>query len=165
MSDQTGTFDYRGIAADIVAAMSRAAIADAESRVSEAIGAAFDERATFGDVVGRLDQALGDLWDANGQSGFMVRVHPDEAVRAAAQAADEQVTAWRRSLLLRDDVAAAVARYATTPDAGSPLDGEERRLLERWQRDLRRAGHDLPAEVREELRALSLRLNLVRQLS
>jgi thimet oligopeptidase len=120
------------------------------------LGAGIDERATFGDVVGRLDQALGDLWDANGQSGFMVRVHPDEAVRAAAQAADEQVTAWRRSLLLRDDVAAAVARYATTPDAGS-LDGEERRLLERWQRDLRRAGHDLPAEVREELRTLTLR--------
>lgn len=156
MSDQAGVFDYRGITADAVVATSRAAIADADARVAEAIAAATDRRATFADVIGRLDDALGDLWDANGRSGFMVRVHPDEAVRAAAQAADESVTAWRESLLLRDDVAAAIAGYATTPDAGR-LDGDERRLLERWQRDLRRAGHDLPTDAREELRTLTLR--------
>jgi Zn-dependent oligopeptidase len=87
----------------------------------------------------------------------MVRVHPDEAVRAAAHAADERMTTWRRSLPLRDDVAAAVARYAAGRDV-TALEGEERRLLEHWQRDLRRAGHDLPPEARDEIRTITARI-------
>jgi Zn-dependent oligopeptidase len=87
----------------------------------------------------------------------MVRVHPDEAIRAAAHAADERMTTWRRSLALRDDVAAAVIRYATTRDAAQ-LSGEQRRLLEHWQRDLRRAGHDLPTEARTEIRGITARI-------
>ena len=83
----------------------------------------------------------------------MMHVHPDEAVRSAAQAVDDRMTTWRRSLPLRDDVATAVARYAATPD-GRAIDGEERRLLERWQLDLGRAGHDLPPEpVRRSARS------------
>ena len=149
-------FDYRGITAGAIAATVSTGIAAAEALVAEAVTAAVDMRATFADVIGRLDRALGDLWDANGRSGFMVRVHPDEGVRGAAQEADERVTNWQQSLPLRDDVADAVARYAATPDALA-IEGEERRLLERWQRDLRRAGHGLAAEAREEIRALTRR--------
>ena len=116
-----------------------------------------DDRAVFADVIGRLDLALGDLWAAGGRSGFMMHVHPDEAVRSAAQAVDDRMTTWRRSLPLRDDVAAAVARYAATPDAAA-IDGEERRLLERWQRDLGRAGHDLPPDARAEIRQITARV-------
>ena len=114
MIDQTETFRYREITAEGVAATVEAALADAEALVAAAVAAADGPDPRFADVVGRLDRALGDLWDANGRTGFMVHVHPDEAVRAAAQEATELVTSWQRSLPLRDDVAAAVSRYAAT---------------------------------------------------
>ncbi len=134
-----------------------AALAAAEAAVLAACAAADGDDATFADVIGRLDRAQGDLWAAYGRSAFMVRVHPDEAVRTAAHEADERMTTWRRSLALRDDVAAAVDRYATSADARD-LAGEERRLLEHWQRDLRRAGHDQPPEARDEIRTITARI-------
>ena len=73
----------------------------------------------------------------------MVRVHPDADVRAAGQAIEERLNAWRQDLVLRDDIATAIRTYADSTDAAS-LTGEERRLLDRWLRDLRRAGHGLP---------------------
>jgi Zn-dependent oligopeptidase len=87
----------------------------------------------------------------------MVRVHPDDEVRGAAQAAEERLGAWLQTLPLRDDVALAVRLYATSSDAAT-LTGEPRRLLERWIRDLHRAGHGLPAESRDEVRAITDRL-------
>lgn len=148
--------DYRQAGGHGVTEIVDSAIARADAHVERAIQAAQHEGATFVDVIGRLDEALGDLMDANGRSGFLVSVHPDEGVRAAAQAADERVTMWKRSLALRDDLAAAVTQYARTADANG-LAGEERRLLEHWQRDLRRAGHDLPVETRAEIRELTTR--------
>lgn len=148
--------DYRRTTARAVTEIIDAALADADALVEQAIRAAQVEDAAFMDVIGRLDQALGDLRDANGRSGFLVSVHPDERVRAAAQAADERVTMWERSLPLREDLAAAVTRYAGSRDA-SMLVGEEERLLGHWQRDLRRAGHALPAEARAKIRELTTR--------
>ncbi|HEX5829172.1 MAG TPA: M3 family metallopeptidase [Candidatus Limnocylindrales bacterium] len=106
--------------------------------------------------MGTLDRALADLWDEQGRTAFLVTVHPDVAVRTAAQAARGRIESWRRDLPLRDDIARAVARYAASADAAG-LHGEERRLLEHWRRDLRRAGHDLPAARRGEVRALAAR--------
>ena len=136
--------DHRTVSPEQVTETAEAALAAAEAAVLAACADADGDDPTFADVIGRLDRAQGDLWAAYGRSAFMVRVHPDEAVRAAAHEADERMTTWRRSLPLRDDVAAAVERYATSADAQG-LAGEERRLLEHWQRDLRRAGHGLPA--------------------
>ena len=150
-------FDHRLVSPEQISTTADAALAEADASVDAACAAAEVDGATFADVVGRLDRAVGDLWAAYGRSAFMVRVHPDEAVRGAAHAADERMTTWRRSLALRDDVAAAVARYATTVDAAR-LEGEELRLLERWRRDLRRAGHDLSPEARDEIRAITARI-------
>ncbi len=150
-------FDHRLSSPEQVTSMAEAALADADAMVAQACATADEEGATFADVIGRLDRALGDQWAAHGRTAFMVRVHPDEAIRSAAHAADEQMTTWRRSLPLRDDVATAVTRYAMTPDAAR-LEGEERRLLEHWQRDLRRAGHDLPPAARAEIREITARI-------
>ena len=148
--------DHRSVSPDQVTETSVAALAAAEAAVLAACAVADGDDPTFAGVVGRLDRAQGDLWAAYGRSAFMVRVHPDEAVRAAAHDADERMTTWRRSLALRDDVAAAVGRYATSADA-QRIAGEERRLLEHWQRDLRRAGHDLPPDARDEIREMTAR--------
>jgi thimet oligopeptidase len=148
--------DHRATTAKDVAAIADAAIAEADATVAAAIASSAGDNATFADVIGRIEQALGDLTDADGRSGFMVRVHPDAAVRAAGQAANERITTWRRSLPMRDDLADAIERYAASPDARA-LEGEERRLLDLWQRDLRRAGHGLPPGARAELRDLTAR--------
>ena len=129
----------------------------AEALIAEASDAASADDVRFADVVGRIDRAEGDLWTVDGRTGFMVRVHPDADVRAAGQAIEERLNAWRQDLVLRDDIATAIRTYADSTDAAS-LTGEERRLLDLWLRDLRRAGHGLPAEERAEIKAITERI-------
>ena len=93
------------------------------------VEAAARDGAGFAEVIGRLDRALVDLWSAHGPTEFLVNVHPDEAVRSAAQDAQERLSTWRRSLALRDDLGTAVLRYASSADAGRCA-GEERRLVD-----------------------------------
>ena len=59
--------------------------------------------------------------------------------------------------LLQDDLNDAVQEYAATDEARS-LDGERARLLEFTLRDLRRAGHELDAETRNEVKDKTQRL-------
>ena len=84
-------------------------------------------------------------------------VHPDAAVRDAANAAEERTQKWRAGLARRDDLAAAILAYAGTDDAAS-LDGLRRQSVDLWLRDIRRAGHGLPPEQREEFAALNDRI-------
>ena len=87
----------------------------------------------------------------------MARVHPDPAVRDAAQAAEERLAKWRVALSFRDDLYRAVRDFAATDEAAG-LRGERRRLLDHWLRDFRRAGHELPVAARAELEQLRNRL-------
>jgi Zn-dependent oligopeptidase len=156
MPDPAGRFDYRGMTPDILTMRVDRALMAADALADAAVAAAGDRDPTFAAVVGAIDRALVDLWDEQGRTAFLVTVHPDAAVRTAAQAGRERIERWRRDLPLRDDVARAVAGYAASPEAAS-LAGEERRLLDHWRRDLRRAGHDLPPARRREVRALAAR--------
>ena len=156
MSEPSRLFDYRGLtAADLTRRLDVAA-STADALVASAVGAATSPSPRLDDVLGRLDDALAGLWDEQGRTGFLVCVHPDSAVRDAAQAARGRIEAWIRGLPQRDDVAEAIGRYAASADAQT-LDGEERRLLARWQLDLRRAGHGLSPAAREEVRLLTSR--------
>jgi Zn-dependent oligopeptidase len=150
-------FDYRTMSAEQITRTASDAVAAADGLVAEAIAAAERTDAPYGEVLGRIDQAEGDVWTASGRSAFMVRVHPDENVREAAQAAEEQLTSWSQALPLRDDLARAL-RVWSLGQAASSLQGERRRLLDRWLRELRRAGHGLPDEVRAEIRSITDRL-------
>ncbi len=149
--------DYRDITPASVEPATDAAIASADALIAEAVAAARHEGATFDEVIGRLDRAEGDSWDAGATTSFMARVHPDADVRAAGLAADERLTGWRAGLPLRDDLADAITRYAATADAAALAD-EPRRVLDKWLRDIRRAGHGLPDETRAELRSITDRL-------
>lgn len=146
-------FDFREITAEWIAQATDASLAEADALVASAIAAAMRPGATFADVIGRFDRALGDVWARNGETGFMVRVHPDEAVRTAAQASEERAVSWRRGLMLRDDVAAAATSFMASADAATRT-GQERRVIDRWARDLRRAGHGLPDDERAEIRTI-----------
>ncbi len=152
-----GPFDYRTVSPGQVATAAAAGLLAAEAEIAAAGQAAAAADPTFDAVVGRIDRAEGDLWTVNGRTGFMVRVHPDPDVRAAGQAVEEQLGAWRQNLVLRDDVARAIRQYAGSADAKA-IDGERRRLLDRWLRDLRRAGHGLSTAERDEIRTITDRL-------
>ncbi len=150
-------FDYRTVTPDGIRAAAEAGFAAADALIAEASASAATDDPRFADVVGRIDRAEGDLWTVGGRTGFLVRVHPDDDLRAAAQAIEERLNAWRQELVLRDDVATAIRTYADSTDAAS-LVGEEGRLLDRWLRDLRRAGHGLPDQERAEIKAITERI-------
>ncbi len=148
--------DYRNVDPTAVRRMTAIAISDADAHVASAIEAA-DSRPTYATVLQPLEEAATVIADVYGRGAFMARVHPDEDVRAAAIDEEERLTKWGTDLVFRSDLNEAIKRYAETDDAAA-LDGPHRRLLDHWLRDLRRAGHDLPVDVRAELQELRLRL-------
>ena len=147
--------DYTTLTAAAVATLTDAACAQADALVEAAVatGGAGDWAA----VLAPIDEAFASMATAYGEGAFMARVHPEPAVRDAGQAAEERLTKWRVDLPFREDLNAAVVAYAGTDDAAR-LEGERQRFLDHLRRDLRRAGHDLPAGQRAELQALRVRL-------
>lgn len=83
-------------------------------------------------------------------SSVYSEVHPDKAVRDAAEAAMQQADAFHTSLGLDKDLYEVFA--ALSADG---LDDDAARLLARIMRDFRRAGVDKDDATRERLRALA----------
>ena len=148
-------YDYAQVTPQTVADEADAAIARADALVGVAVHA--HEQPTFADTLQRLELAGAEISVGYGRSAFMAQVHPDSAVRDAAQRAEERITKWRVAVIFRTDVYRAVAGFAGTDEART-LTGERGRLLQHWLRDFRRAGHELTAERRAELEALRDRL-------
>ena len=134
--------------------------------VDEAIAAAdllvvavesLEDPRTYANTMAPIDDAETLVDDAYGVGGFMAQVHPDEAVRRAASLAEEKVDKWHAGLAFRRGLFEAITSYSQTEDAAA-LDGERRRNLDFWLRDLRRAGHELGADDRDEVERLRNRL-------
>ena len=130
------------------------AITEADELVAALVQA--PER-TWETTMATLDAITDRLERAFGVGPFMAYVHDDEGVRTAAREAEERLQQWGVELMFRDDLYAAVSTYAETEEAAD-LEGEKARLLEFTLRDLRRAGHELEAEVRAEVKQLTQRL-------
>lgn len=140
---------------DEVRAVTDAALVEADASVATAVAAA--GRASVDDVLQQVDDALDALAVGYGRGAFLAAVAVDPAVRDAAQEADERLSTWRVELPFREELAAAVAACAALP-AAIDLAPEERRFFDHLLRDVRRAGHGLAPEVREEVRSLLGRL-------
>ena len=104
-----------------------------------------------------LDEIGAIIGDSFGRGGFMAFVHPDPAVREAGRRAEERLQKWAVDLVFRDDLYRAVKEYAETDEAQA-LTGEPARLLDFTLRDLRRAGHELDPQAREEAKRIAARL-------
>jgi thimet oligopeptidase len=148
-------YDYASLTPEALRAETDAALADADALVAGAAASAADP--SFAATLRPLELAGARLVQAYGRAGFMGQVHPDAAVRDAGTDAEERINKWRVGLVFRRDVYEAVRAFAAS-DTASNLTGERARLLEHWLRDFRRAGHELPAEGREELEGLRTRL-------
>ncbi|MGZ3642038.1 MAG: hypothetical protein ACXVAI_07225 [Candidatus Limnocylindrales bacterium] len=97
-----GLTDFRAVTPEAVREIANGAIAAAEASLARLT--AGDAPLAFAARVQPLDDALKGVYEANGRAGFMARVHPEEAVRDAGQAAEERLEKWQADLPYRADV-------------------------------------------------------------
>jgi thimet oligopeptidase len=104
------------------------------------------------DVEGTLrafDAAFSALGEAASRASLARNVHPDPALRAAGEAAEQEVDALSTELSLDRGLYDALVALD-----GSGLDRATRHLLEKSLRDFRRAGVDRDEPTRARVRAL-----------
>ena len=147
--------DYRDESVASVRDATDAAIAAADALVDRA--AASVDAPSLKTTLEPLELAGAAIVAGYGIGAFLGQVHTNATVRDAGNEAEERINKWRVGVAFRDDVNQAVKAFAATPEAAE-LSGEDRRLLDHWLRDLRRAGHDLDSKAREELQTLRNRL-------
>lgn len=147
--------DYSTITADAVRATVAEALAEADALIARAVASL--DAPSFDSTMRPIELAGAAATSGFGRSAFMNYVHPRADVRDAGQAAEEQVAKWNVGLPFREDLYRAVKAFSETPEAAR-LEGQEKRLLEFWMRDFRRAGQGLAPEQKAELEALRNRL-------
>ena len=145
---------YSTITADQIGVGADRAIAEAEAVLEGLIEQ--DDR-TFDNTMRPLDEVGDILSRAFADYAFMGYVHPDKEVRTAGKGAEEKLSKFGVEIVFREDLNEAVQEYARTREAEA-LEGEKARFLEFTLRDLRRAGHELDAEIRGEVKAKTERL-------
>ncbi len=143
--------DYSRLTPSETIEIVNAAIAAANHLIDNAISETSDR--SYANTLAPLDQALNLVRDADGISGFMARIHPDETIRAAGSSADETIQKWLSDLAFNRDLYEAVRDYSLSA-AATELEGEWSRNLDLWLRDFRRAGQELDADDRAKLQAL-----------
>ncbi len=143
--------DYTAMTPERAMSVVDDAIVDGDALVAGVIGVTGPR--SYHDTMAPLDGAVVLLADAYGIGGFMARVHPDEAVRAAGAAAEEKMEKWVADLAFNRDLYQAVESYADSDDAAG-LEGERRRNLDFWLRDFRRAGQELTDQERDQIQQL-----------
>jgi thimet oligopeptidase len=150
-------FDYSTATPDTIRVATDEAIERCDALLA-AIVAAPDDGRTFANTVLPLDDVGEALSDVTGYQAFLAYVSPEEAIRDAAHAAEEQVNTYSTGIGFRADVYAALQAFADSGNSGGTLDEQEARLLERALRDFRRNGMALDVEQRDQLRTLKERL-------
>jgi Zn-dependent oligopeptidase len=148
-------YDYAAMTPATVTDATEAALAEAERLIAAVVSATGPR--TYDTTIRPLGDAAAVVAAADGVGSSIGYVHPDAAVRDAANAAEERLQKWRSGLARRDDLAAAILAYADTDDAAA-IDGSRRQSLDLWLRDIRRAGHGLAPDERAEFADLRDRL-------
>ena len=148
-------FDYMVIDVALVEEITSGAIAEAEDMLSEVLDA--DLPRTYCNTLAPLEEAGDVVGRAFGTAGFMGYVHTDQEVRDAGRACGERLSKWHTKLAFNPRLYHSVEAFSATEEAGS-LSGERARLLEFVRRDLKRAGHHLPAESQARVKELTGRL-------
>ncbi|MFL5415712.1 MAG: M3 family metallopeptidase [Myxococcales bacterium] len=132
-----------------------------------------DSERTFANTPEAIEQVTTDWSEVVGRAGFMKDIHPDEKVRAAATACEEEAGKYAARIASRKDLYLAVKAWQARGEQmeeralpatggarmrGASIGPQDRRLVELMMRDFHRAGVDLSDEQREKLVALRSRL-------
>ncbi|MDQ3880906.1 MAG: M3 family metallopeptidase, partial [Chloroflexota bacterium] len=152
---QRTPYDYTTVTVESIQADADEGFHAADALVDGVAGRT--DGATYGNTMQPLDDASATIWRTFGRTGFLRYVHPDPAVREAAMAIDERVSKWRVAIAFRGDLRRRVQEYAQTDEAAA-LPPAQRRLVDLWLREFRRAGGDLDPAGRDELGRLRNRL-------
>ena len=147
--------DFTTTTVDSVRSAVTDALAEADALLERVVASV--DAPSFEATMRPLDLAGAAALHGYAHGAFMAYVHTDADVRDAGQAAEEAVQKWNVGLPFREDLYRAVRAFADTPEAAA-LEGEQKRLLEFWLRDFRRAGHELAPEEKAELERLRHRL-------
>lgn len=107
---------------------------------------------TWQATLGRLDDAFLSIGNASEFPYLMGVVHPDQAVREAAQKCETKTDELMTSIWLDADLAAVVKAYAKVAKG---LSVERQRFLDHTLRDFRRNGLDLSAEAKERIKKIN----------
>jgi Zn-dependent oligopeptidase len=130
---------------DLASALDGAlALADAELDLAVAAGRSNDTR----ELLTHLGLATRHARAAYGRSGVLRDVHPDPAIREAANVAQQRYESWQASVFGRRDLFAAVNRADETG-----LSPAERRHVDLWRATGRMNGAHLGPAAAEELKA------------
>ncbi|HYQ80936.1 MAG TPA: peptidase M3, partial [Anaeromyxobacteraceae bacterium] len=105
-----------------------------------------------------FDRAFALLADAGARAGLARNVHPDPAMRDAAEAAEQEVESAHAALSLDPGLYRALA--ALDPGGADPATGW---LLQKSLRDFRRAGVDRDDATRARVQALREELTRIGQ--
>ncbi len=146
-------YDYTQTTPAAVRRITDTAIADANRLIDTVV--AVDGPNTIANTLLPLNEAVAVIGEGYGQGAFMARVHLEESVRVAATDEEERINKWGIAVVFRSHLYAAMRRLADSEPAAT---AEQLRLLDFWMRDFRRAGHELEAGERIELKALKERL-------
>ena len=147
--------DYSVVTPEWLTSTAASMLAEAGSEV-ERIEALADAELTFESTVGAIDALMDIVFRADGGLSFLGHVHPDEAVRTAAQAAEQDQSKFAIDTWGRADLYSRIAAYADSAD-GRALTGDRAKLLADTLVRFREAGHQLAPEAKDELGRLSKR--------
>lgn len=137
----------RGLDASMVARLVDGHLADARAALDRL--AAARGRPTAANTLRPFDEVSNQVGLAKGLTAIATQVHPDAAVRAEGQRAEERISRFTADFDADPRVAQAFAALDTTT-----LAAEERLLVERGRRAYRRAGADRDDATRMRLRVL-----------
>lgn len=150
-----GIFDYTTLNAARIEEITAQAIAEAETWRSEILDA--QSPRTYQNTLAPLE-VIGEVFSrAFGEAGFMGYVHTDADARTAGRASAERLSKWHTELSFDPELYRAVEEFSNT-EAADALSGERARLLEFVRRDLKKAGHHLPARSQARVKELTGRL-------
>lgn len=144
--------DFEALTPDDVAAACQSAMERCDAGIAEIVAIADGER-NFANTMYALETTRSHVEEASGAYAFMSYVSSNDDVRAVARDWDQKLDQYMVGVAFREDLYAAIRAYAETDDAKA-LTGERERLLERWMRDYRRNGFDLPPEKRARVQEL-----------
>ena len=148
-------FDYTAMTVPVMEEITSRAIEEAERLRSEVLEPGSPR--TYGNTLAPLQAVEEVLSRAFGEAGFMGYVHTDPEVRAAGHGISERISKWHTELAFDPGLYPAVEAFGAGDEAGR-LSGEPARYLDFVRRDLRKAGHHLPAESQARVKELTDRL-------
>lgn len=131
---------------------------DRARNMLDAILSVPDDQRTFDNTVKPIDEIYAILGRVENPVYLMGAVHPDEAVRTAADSAIIKFSQWENDFSLNEDLFKAVKAYGLTQDAQN-LSGVNKRFYDDVLKGFLRQGFGLSKEQRDQVKAIKNKIS------